>query len=133
MAPVRHDPPEAAPAPAIVPERAPPARRQDTISLRQHVTGLPQVIWLRRGYGPDSALVGVTPGERFDADRLTLLAVEPIVLQVSGGLPQREFERVAAWVMLNRDVIDDFWSGEVGTFEEVRDRVRKVPAGGAWR
>uniref|UniRef100_UPI002FDA5410 hypothetical protein n=1 Tax=Elioraea tepidiphila TaxID=457934 RepID=UPI002FDA5410 len=104
----------------------------DTISLRSHLTGLPQVIWLRRGYGEDSALVGVTPGTRFDPDRLTVLAVEPIVLEVSGGLGRNELGRVSAWIMANRDLIDDFWAGEITSHAEINRRIRKVPAPG-WR
>ena len=113
---------------------APPSDRitQDSISLPRHLTGLSQVIWLRRGHGEDSILVGVTPSPRFEADRLTVLAVEPMVIQVSGGLYEQEFERVSAWVMTNRDVIDDFWDGRITSFAEINQRVRKAPAPG-WR
>ena len=105
---------------------------QDSISLPRHLTGLPQVIWLRRGHGEDAVLVGVTPTPRFEAHRLTVLAVEPVVLQVSGGLNEQDFERVSAWVMANRDVIDDFWEGRISSFAEIDRRVRKAPAQG-WR
>jgi hypothetical protein len=105
---------------------------QDSISIGRHLTGLTQVIWLRRGHGEESILVGVTPGPRFEPARLTVLAVEPMVIQVSGGLPQQEFERVSAWVMANRDLIDEFWEGGIETFSEVARRVRKAPAIG-WR
>jgi hypothetical protein len=74
----------------------------------------------------------VTPGPRFEAERLTVLAVEPMVLQVSGGLNDMDFERVSAWVMLNRDVIDEFWEGHITSFAELHQRVRKAPAQG-WR
>lgn len=101
---------------------------QDTISLRSHMTGLAQVIWLRRGHGPDSPLIGVTPGARFDADRLTVLAVEPMVMQVSGGLNRHDFDLVSAWVMVNRDLIDGFWEGLITSFDEIGRRVKRVPA-----
>jgi hypothetical protein len=120
--PARREP-QPQPQPASGSETA-----EDTISLRSHVTGLPQVIWLRRGHGPDAPLVGVTPGARFDADRLTVLAVEPMVMQVSGGLNRQDFDLVSAWVMVNRDLIDGFWEGEITSFEEVGRRVRRVPA-----
>lgn len=103
---------------------------EDNISLPRHLTGLTQVIWLRRGPGEESALVGVTPSPRFEAERLTVLAVEPMVLQVSGGLNERDFERVSAWVMTNRDVIDEFWEGRITSFAEMNRRVRKAPAPG---
>jgi hypothetical protein len=130
--------PDPAPAPPPAPPETAAVRadedeiEDDTISLRSHLTGLPQVIWLRRGYGEDSALVGVTPGTRFDPDRLTVLAVEPIVLEVSGGLGRNELGRVSAWIMANRDLIDDFWAGEITSHAEINRRIRKVPAPG-WR
>jgi hypothetical protein len=105
---------------------------QDNISLPRHLTGLAQVMWLRRGHGEDRVLVGVTPSPRFEAERLTVLAVEPMILQVSGGLNEKDFERVSAWVMSNRDVIDEFWEGRITSFAEMHQRVRKVPAAG-WR
>ena len=104
----------------------------DMIRLRSHLTGLPQVVWLRRGHGDENILVGVTPGARLDTDRLTILMVEPIIMQVSGGLGQSDFERVSAWVMANRDLIDDFWEGGIASAEEVNRRVRKAP-GPAYR
>jgi len=104
----------------------------DMIRLRSHLTGLPQVVWLRRGHGDENILVAVTPGTRLDTDRITLLMVEPIIMQVSGGLGQGDFERVSAWVMANRDLIDDFWEGGIASAEEVNRRVRKAP-GPTWR
>ena len=102
------------------------------ISLRSNLTGLPPVIWLRRADGDRHIVIGVTPNAYLDMDRLTILTVEPIVMQVSGGVPEPVFERVSAWVMANRDLIDDFWDGRIDAEEEVFRRVRKVPAVG-WR
>jgi hypothetical protein len=115
-----------------VAERMEPARpiMSETVSLRQHATGLNQVIWLRRGDGQDHPLVGVTPGGHYDPDRATLLAVEPMVVQVSGGLNPRDFERVTAWIMINRDLIDGFWEGQITTQDEIDAKLRKVPAPG---
>jgi hypothetical protein len=104
----------------------------DMVRIRSHLTGLPQVVWLRRGHGEENILVGVTPGTRLDTERLTILMVEPIVMQVSGGLGQSDFERVSAWVMANRDLIDEFWEGGISSAEEVTRRVRKAP-GPTWR
>lgn len=106
--------------------------RHDNISLPRHLTGLLPVIWLRRGHGEERVLVGVTPSPRFEVERLTVLAVEPLVLQVSGGLNEKDFERVSAWVMSNRDVIDEFWEGKITSFAEMNQRVRKAPSPG-WR
>ena len=111
-----------------VPEQGPVDQiADDMIRLRSHLTGLPQVVWLRRGHGDENILVGVTPGARMDTERLTILMVEPIIMQVSGGLGQGDFDRVSAWVMANRDLIDEFWEGGIASGEEVTRRVRKAP------
>jgi hypothetical protein len=102
------------------------------IGLRSHLTGLPGAVWLRRG-GPDEPMViGVTPGSRFEPDRMTLLMLEPLVMQISGGLYEAEFTKVSAWIMANRDLIDLVWDGEITSLEEATSRVRKTPAPG-WR
>lgn len=88
------------------------------------------MIWLRRSDGRDHTLVGVTPGALFDPDRLTVLAVEPMVLQISGGLNPRDLEGVTAWVIVNRDLNDDFWDGLVTSYDQVSQRLRRVPAPG---
>ena len=122
-------------APAPAPEPAEPAGEpitQDSICLPRQATGLSHGLWLRRGHGEDRVLIGVTPGMRLEPDRLTVLAVEPMVIQVSGGLYQEDFERVSAWITANRDLIDDFWEGRIATFDEINRRVKKAPAPG-WR
>jgi hypothetical protein len=105
---------------------------RQTINLKPHQTGLAQVIWLQRANGRENVVIEVSPGGRYDPDTLTVLALEPMILQVSGGLNARDFERVAAWAMANRDLIDDFWDGRINAFDEINQRVKKVPAPG-WR
>jgi hypothetical protein len=135
------EPPAAAPpiaGPFVEPEPREPAVRQggrqaaQGISLKSHVTGLAQVVWLQRADGRDNQVVEVTPGGRYDPDSVTVLALEPLVVQISGGLYEREFERVSAWVMSNRDLIDDVWDGKIASYDEAVSRVKRVPAPG-WR
>jgi hypothetical protein len=109
--------------------------QRQTVSLRSHITGLHQVVWLQRANGRDTVTIEVTPGTRYDPAIATVLALEPIVLQIAGGLHARDFERVSSWAIANRDLIDAFWEGELDSFEDVVSRVRKVPGPGAdrWR
>ena len=123
---------QAPPAQAAVQAPASARPAGDRVGLKHHVTGLSQVIWLQRSNGRDDVLLEVTPGGRYDVENLTVLALEPIVVQISGGLYQRDFERVGAWANVNRDLIDDFWYGEIANEDEVIGRVKKVPAPG-WR
>ncbi len=139
-------PPAATPAPALPPPPAPPVipvqmsanyeahqrAPRHAVSLKSNLTGLNQVIWLQRAQGRDSPLIEVTPGGRYDPDNVTVLALEPMIVQISGGLYERDFEKVASWAMSNRDLIDDFWEGQIEDIEAVLSRVKKVPAPG-WR
>ena len=129
--------------PAAVPPSAPvtpaPGSREfqrdgmrQSISLKSHLTGLTQVIWLQRSNGRDNLVIEVTQGGRYDPDNVTVLALEPMILQIAGGLHARDFERVAAWANANRDLIDEFWDGEIDSFDEITGRVKKVPPPG-WR
>ena len=124
--------PELEPEPEAVP--AEPARQagRQTISLRSNLTGLPQVVWLGRSNGRETVVIEVTPGGRYDPENCTVIALEPVALQVVGGLYTRDFERVAAWAAANRDLIDDWWDSRLEEFEDVVSRVKKVPAP-AWR
>lgn len=106
---------------------------RQTISLRSHLTGLQQVVWLHRAQGRDNVVIEVTPGTRYDPAVITVLTLEPIVLQVAGGLHARDFERVSSWATANRDLIDAFWEGEIDNIEDILARVRKVPAQGVDR
>ena len=121
----------AVPAPSPVLPRTRQVTRQ-TVSLKSHLTGLPQVVWLQRANGRDNVVIEVTPGGRYDPEVSTVIALEPVALQVAGGLYARDFERVAAWAAANRDLIDDWWDSRLDDFEEVASRVKKVPAP-AWR
>ena len=139
-APVRAEPPRPAP-PRPEPPRPEPPRFElpppgqplrQSISLKSHLTGLQQVVWLQRANGRDDVVIEVTPGSRYDPGLATVLALEPIVLQIAGGLHARDFERVATWATANRDLIDLFWDSLIDNFEDIMSRVKKVPAPG-WR
>lgn len=130
----REIPPQRVPAPVMRPMTQDATREanRQTLSLKSHLTGLSQVIWLQRANGRDNLVIEVTPGGRYDPENVTVLALEPMILQIAGGLNARDFERVAAWANANRDLIDEFWEGCQDPFEEMTSRVKKVPPPG-WR
>jgi hypothetical protein len=130
--------PEPKPTPALPPARGsraavpPSPAPPQPIGLRQALTGLPGVVWLRQGSDDEPLVIGVTPGSRFEPERMTLLMLEPLVMQVSGGLYEAEFTRVADWIGVNRGLIDQVWAGEISTLEQASGQVRKAPAS-LWR
>ena len=122
-------------ASAAVSAEMPEAAIAETISLTGELTGLPWVVWLRRGYGPDGPLVGLTPTERFNPNQMALLLVEPVIMPLTGPLGAQGLDSVANWITANRDLIDDVWLGNVASFNEVRRRTKKVASGPSqcWR
>lgn len=102
------------------------------ICLPPRYTGLPQTVWLRRGGGQFGVTIEVTPGAEYQPARRSLLVVEPMVMQVVGQLQQRELDQVAAWVMANSDLIQDYWDGLVPSGIEVPGRIRRVPSLPRW-
>ncbi|MFC3127537.1 hypothetical protein ACFOD4_20940 [Pseudoroseomonas globiformis] len=102
------------------------AGRAGTVGLPQHLTGLPVYLWLRRGRDDEPVVIGATPGHRLEQHLLTILMLEPMTMQVAGGLQQKEFDRVAAWINANRDVIEQVWEGQLASLDEVVPLIRKV-------
>jgi len=53
--------------------------------------------------------------------------LEPLVMQVSGGLYDAKFTQVSDWIGVNRGMIDQVWAGEISTLEQVNDLACKAP------
>lgn len=100
----------------------------ERLGLMPHLTGLGQAVWIRRGSGLEPPLLEIMPPGRYDPGRRSVVALEPIFLQVSGTLHPRELERLAAWTAANSDLIEAYWSGEIASNEDAVSQVRKVPA-----
>lgn len=110
----------------LEPPEPPDAALSETISLGRDLTGLPWVVWLRRGYGADAPLIGLTPTDRFDRKNLALLMIEPVIMPLEGSIDAQGVDQAASWITANRDLIDDVWSGSVASFKEVRRRLKKA-------
>ncbi len=102
-------------------------RPEGRVSLPPSLTGLPVAVWLRRGERLELMTIEVTPGLEYDLRRRAVLAVEPIVLQVSGALHPRELDRIAAWVATNADLIQEVWDGNVPPGAAALTQVRRLP------
>lgn len=115
------------------PTRAlPDAPVPETLRISRELTGLSSVVWIRRGYGTDGPLIGLTPTDRFDPNQLALLMVEPVIMLLQGSIDGQSIDRASIWITANRDLIDDIWLGRVASFSEVTQRLKKVGAS-PWR
>ena len=50
----------------------------------------------------------------------------------AGQLQQRELDQVAAWVMANSDLIQDYWDGSLPSGSAVPGRIRRVTPQSRW-
>ncbi len=103
-------------------------RPDGRVALSPSLTGLPMTVWLRRGDRGELMAIEVTPGGEYDLRRRAVLALEPILLQVSGQLHPRELDRVAAWAVANADLIQDVWDGSL-PMPSALQQVRGLPPG----
>lgn len=73
---------------AVAPAPAEGARQtmRQTISLKSHLTGLPQVIWLARANGRENVVIEVTPGGRYDRSTIEREAIARIVEEFNTDL-----------------------------------------------
>lgn len=118
---------------AGVPERAQLVDEEedffDMANLSPERTGLPMVVWVsQRGRARHDARVKVSlvPGRRMIPERTTAVSVRPIVEVVAGDpLPPIELDAVRKWVEANRQVIIDYWDGELFT-DELLDRLTRI-------
>ncbi|MFT8243279.1 replication protein RepA [Roseomonas sp. BN140053] len=114
---------------AASPKFRPPReqRRNNKLRLPPNLTGLPCAIWLKRQENEESLTIEVTPGAEYDPHSRSLLAVEPIVQQVVGHLYPEELDWVASWIVINADLIQDYWDSSLASDEELMRQVRRLP------
>jgi hypothetical protein len=94
-------------------------------------TGLPMAVWLTEndGYPHDvrvkvSKLHGGQGSWRHDS---VSVAVRPRLREIEpGSLSADDFKLVSQWIALNREVIIEYWDGELGLTQLAR-RLLKLP------
>jgi hypothetical protein len=91
-------------------------------------SGLPMTVWISpRGRARHDARVKVcrVPGNRMVPEDTAVVAVRPRPALIEGDLDGEAFSAVARWIELNRDVLIEFWNGEMDGVE-LGQRVRRV-------
>ena len=83
-------------------------------------TGLPFVVWISPKAGaPHDVRVKVSKGPKVHASELISVAVRPDVHVVGGGkMTAHDFDLLRKWIALNRDVILNYWDGEIEYTED---------------
>ncbi len=96
------------------------------IGLPSKVTGLPFVVWLIPKHAEDEhPRIALTPYPQWDDEDAVLCVLHHSVQWAGGDLPDQDAAYFSEWVMYNRQVINDFWSGRIDA-AKTRAMITKV-------
>jgi hypothetical protein len=127
----------------MMPERDPPGLREEQASLGApageddlyemtnvypRTSGLPMTVWISpRGRARHDVRVKVcrVPGNRMIPDDTAVVSVRPRPVLLEGDLDAESLRAVQAWIALNRDVLVEFWNGELDGVE-LAQRLRRI-------
>jgi hypothetical protein len=89
-------------------------------NLRPKSTGLPMVIWVsecgRAKHGP-RIKVSLNPGEKSNMDDTVSVTIADSPQVIGGSLASSDLKSVTRYIEVNREVLLEFWNGEIDTIE----------------
>ncbi|WP_270937290.1 DUF4160 domain-containing protein [Falsiroseomonas oryzae] len=97
-------------------------------NIYPRTSGLPMTVWISpRGRARHDARVKVcrVPGNRMIPEDTAVVSVRPEPALLEGELDAEALRAVQAWIVLNRDVLIDYWNGEADGIE-LAQRLRRV-------
>lgn len=97
-------------------------------NLRQNSTGLPMVIWVsEKGRSQHGPRIKVSKAHSHKANIMNTVSIsisdEPEIV-AGEGLSNKDFELVKKYIKLNKDVLLDYWDGEIDTAELISRLVK---------
>ena len=96
-------------------------------NLRPERTGLPFVVFIsQKGGARHDLRVKVARGAKVRASEMVTVAVRPNVRVIRGGLDPDDLARLAEWIELNRDVLIDYWDGNIEYTEDAISALRPL-------
>src|SRR5438309_11573347 len=88
-------------------------------NLRPERTGLPFVVFIsQKGGARHDVRVKVARGARVRPSEMVTVAVRPNVRVIRGALDPDDLARLAEWILLNRNVLVDYWNGNIEYTED---------------
>ena len=97
-------------------------------NLRPERTGLPLVVFIsQKGGARHDIRVKVARGAKVRASEMTTVAVRPTVRVIRGALDPGDLARLAEWIELNRDVLVDYWNGNIEYTEDAINALKPLP------
>jgi hypothetical protein len=98
-------------------------------NLSPRLTGLPFVVWISpRGNARHDVRVKVSPSPKTLPEEWVVVAIRPEIRVLHGDLSATDLARLTKWVDQNRDVLIQFWEGDIEYTEDVLKALVKVEA-----
>jgi hypothetical protein len=96
-------------------------------NLRPERTGLPFVVFIsQKGGARHDVRVTIARGAKVRASEMITVAVRPNVRVIRGVLDPDDLARLAEWIELNRDVLIDYWNGNIEYTEDAISALRPL-------
>jgi hypothetical protein len=88
-------------------------------NLRPERTGLPFVVFISQKSGArHDVQVKIARGAKVRPSEMVMVAVRPKPRVIRGALGPADLARLAEWIELNKDVLIDYWNGDIEYTED---------------
>ena len=96
-------------------------------NLRQRTTGLPFTVFISQkdNYRHDLR-VKVSPGPRVQEDQMGSYSVRPFVHRSGPALSTQDEKLLEKWIAANRQVLEQFWDGDIEYTEDAIERIVSI-------
>jgi hypothetical protein len=99
-------------------------------NLRPERTGLPFVVFIsQKGGARHDVRVKIARGAKVRPAEMVTVVVRPRVRVIRGALDPNDLAQLAEWIDLNRDVLIDYWNGDIEYTEDALGALRPLRAG----
>ena len=99
----------------------------DMANLRPERTGLPFVVFIsQKGGARHDVRVKIAHGAKVRPSAMVMVAVRPNVRVIRGTLDPGDLARLAEWIDLNRDVLVDYWNGNIEYTEDALSALKPI-------
>lgn len=100
----------------------------DRANLRPERTGLPFVVYIsQKGGAWDDVRVKIARAPKVRASDMATVAIRPAVRVVRGALDPGDLADLSRWIDINRDVLIDYWNGDIAYTEDALAALRPLP------
>ena len=98
-------------------------------NLRPERTGLPFVVFIsQKGGARHDVRVKIAHGAKVRPSEMATVAVRPTVRVIRGALDPDDLAMLTEWIELNKNVLIDYWNGEIEYTEDAISALRPLPS-----